>query len=235
MQPGGDGDELDEAETKGRKGEPETMSTDDLSDDYGGAGFGNTMGFGERPAVLVVDMVRAYVDPTSPLYAGVEDTVAPARAVLDAARSAGVPVIYTEVVFGPGGLDGGTFFRKIKPLELFVGRGEMGEILPELAPAENELVVTKQYASAFFGTSLASTLTALGRDTVIVLGYSTSGCVRASAVDATQHGFMTVVVSDAVGDRDDRPHEANLFDLAAKYADVVDSDDVISYLKGTQT
>lgn len=208
------------------------MTADDLSDDYAGAGFGGTVGFGKRPAVLVVDMVRAYVEPTSPLYAAVEDTIAPACAVLDAARTAGVPVIYTEVVFGPGGVDGGTFFRKVKPLELFVGRGKMGEIIPELAPADDELVVSKQYASAFFGTSLASTLTALGCDTVIVLGYSTSGCVRASAVDATQHGFITVVVRDAVGDRDDRPHEANLFDLAAKYADVVDSDDVVSYLEG---
>jgi len=208
------------------------MTADDLSDDYAGAGFGGAVGFGTRPAVLMVDMVRAYVEPTSPLYAGVEDTIAPAKAVLDAARAAGVPVIYTEVVFGPGGIDGGTFFKKVKPLELFVGRGEMGEIVAELAPADDELVVSKQYASAFFGTSLASTLTALGRDTVIVLGYSTSGCVRASAVDATQHGFITVVVRDAVGDRDDRPHEANLFDLAAKYSDVVDSDDVVSYLEG---
>lgn len=207
------------------------MSADDLDQDYSGAGFGNAIGFGERPAVLVVDMVRAYIDPSSPLYAGVEDTVEPARSVISAAREGAVPVIYTEVVFGPGGVDGGTFFRKVKPLELFVGRGEMGQILPELAPAEDELVVTKQYASAFFGTSLASTLTALQRDTVIVMGYSTSGCVRASAVDATQHGFSTVVVRDAVADRDTRPHEANLFDLNAKYADVVDSSEVLAYLE----
>jgi nicotinamidase-related amidase len=206
------------------------MTADDLDDDYAGAGFGGTVGFGARPALLLVDMVRAYVEPSSPLYAGVEDTVAPSKSVLDAARASGVPVIYTQVVYGPGGVDGGTFFKKVKPLELFVGRGELGRIVPELAPADDELVITKQYASAFFGTSLASTLTSLLCDTVIVMGYSTSGCVRASAVDATQHGFKTVVVRDAVGDRDSRPHDANLFDLSAKYADVVDSDRVVSYL-----
>jgi maleamate amidohydrolase len=210
------------------------MTADDLDDDYAGAGFGGTLGFGARPALLLVDMVRAYVEPSSPLYAGVEDTVAPAKCVLDAARASGVPVIYTEVVYGPGGVDGGTFFKKVKPLELFVGRGELGQFVPELVPGDDELVITKQYASAFFGTSLASTLTALLRDTVIVMGYSTSGCVRASAVDATQHGFKTIVVSDAVGDRDSRPHDANLFDLSAKYADVVDADSVVTYFAGVR-
>ena len=135
------------------------MTADDLDGDYAGAGFGGTVGFGARPALLLVDMVRAYVEPSSPLYAGVEDTVAPAKAVLDAARASGVPVMYTQVVYGPDGVDGGTFFKKVKPLELFVGQGELGQILPELEPADDELVITKQYASAFFGTSLASTLT----------------------------------------------------------------------------
>jgi nicotinamidase-related amidase len=203
----------------------------DLERDYAGAGFGGAIGFGRRPAVLVVDMVRAYLDPASPLYAGVEDTVEPARRVLEAARAAGVPVVYTEVVYAPGGRDGGVFFRKVPPLKLFEGRTEMGRILPELAPADDEVVVTKQYASAFFGTSLASTLTAAGVDTVVVMGYSTSGCVRASAVDAMQHGFVTVVVRDACGDRDRRPHEANLFDLGAKYADVMDADEVVAHLR----
>lgn len=202
----------------------------DLERDYTGAGFGAAIGFGERPAVLVVDMVRAYIDPSSPLYAGVEDTVEPARRVIEAARAAGAPVVYTEVVYGRGGRDGGVFFRKVAPLKLFEGRGPMGQILPELAPREDEVVVTKQYASAFFGTSLASTLTFMGVDTVVVMGYSTSGCVRASAVDALQHGFVPVVVRDACGDRDPRPHEANLFDLQAKYADVVDADEVVAYL-----
>lgn len=206
------------------------MSAEDLDRDYEQAGFGARVGFGRRPALVVVDFVKAYLEPSSPLYAGVEDAVPPARQVLDAARAAGVPVIFTEVVYGPGGCDGGVFFRKVKALELFVGRTKMGEIIDELAPRADELIVTKQYASAFFGTSLASTLTALGVDTTIIIGLSTSGCVRATAVDAMQHGFLPVVVREAVGDRDARPHEANLFDLQAKYADVVGVDEAVAYL-----
>lgn len=204
---------------------------DDLDADYAGAGFGAAIGFGQRPAVLVVDMVRAYIDPASPLYAGVEDTVAPAARVIAAARAAGAPVVYTQVVFGPNGVDGGVFYRKVPALSVFLGHTELGAILPELAPRPDELVVTKQYASAFFGTTLAATLTALRVDTVIVMGYSTSGCVRASAVDAMQHGFTPVVVREACGDRDPRPHEANLFDLNAKYADVLGVDEVLAYLE----
>lgn len=203
----------------------------DLEADYAAAGFGAGLGFGQRPAVLVVDMVRAYVDPSSPLYAGVEETVAPAQRVIEAARAADVPVLYTEVVYAPGGVDGGLFFRKVPALTVFEGRTALGRILPELAPRAGDVVVTKQYASAFFGTSLASTLTALGIDTVIVMGYSTSGCVRASALDALQHGFTPIVVRDACGDRDPRPHEASLFDLGAKYADVVGSDEVLAHLR----
>lgn len=204
---------------------------EDLNQNYARAGFGDALAWGRRPALLVVDMVRAYVDPDSPLYAGVEDTVAPAARVIASAREAAVPVIYTEVVFQAGGLDGGVFYRKVPALSVFCGRTPLGRILPELAPRDDELVITKQYASAFFGTSLASTLTAAGIDTVVIMGYSTSGCVRASAVDAVQHGFVPVVVRDACGDRDPRPHDANLFDLNAKYADVVGSDEVVAYLQ----
>ena len=209
-----------------------TDGAEDLERGYIDAGFGTTLGYGRRPAILVVDMVRAYIDPASPLYAGVEATIQPARRVISSARGAGVPVIYTEVVFGPGGVDGGVFFRKVSALQVFEGRTELGAFVPDLAPEPGDVVVTKQYASAFFGTSLASTMTALGVDTVVVMGYSTSGCVRASTVDALQHGFVPIVVREACGDRDARPHDANLFDLNAKYADVVAVDDVVAYLDG---
>jgi maleamate amidohydrolase len=193
--------------------------------------FGGSLPLGARPALLLVDMVNAYLDPDSPLYAGVESTVAPARAVLDAARDARIPVVFTRVVYGPGGTDGGIFFRKVGALSLFVGETEMGAVLADLAPLPGETVVTKQYASAFFGTALASTLTSLGCDTVLITGYSTSGCVRATAVDACQHGFVPLVVEDAVGDRSAEPHEANLYDLRQKYADVLPSADVVAYLQ----
>jgi len=204
---------------------------DDLRADYTEAGFGGNLGFGDRPAVLVVDIVRAYLEPSSPLYAGVEDAVASAARVVDAARDAGVPVLFTRVEYVPGGADGGIFYRKVPALRVLDADSPLGQFPAAPRPRHGEVVITKQYASAFFGTSLASTLTAMGVDTVVIVGLSTSGCVRASAVDALQHGFVPIVVRQAVGDRDPRPHDANLFDLAAKYADVCDEQDVIARLR----
>lgn len=195
----------------------------DLHADYATAGFGASVGAGRKPCLLLVDFVRAYTDPGSPLFAPVE----PARLVcvdlLARARAAGMMVAHTCVEYLPGGIDGGQFYRKVPALKVFDRGSPLGAFADGLAPAPGEVVIVKQYASAFFGTSLAATLHAAGVDTVLVCGLSTSGCVRASAVDAMQHGFRPIVVSDAVADRDQRPHEANLFDLAAKYADVVPS------------
>ena len=170
----------------------------------------------------------AYLDRDSPLYAGVEDAVASAARVLAAARAAGVPVLHTRVRYQPGGLDGGLFRRKVPALWVFDEGSPLGEPAPAVAPEPGEVVVIKQYASGFFGTSLASTLRALGVDTTVIVGLTTSGCVRATALDALQHGFAPIVVRDAVGDRDPRPHEANLLDLQAKYADVVGEADVLA-------
>lgn len=192
-----------------------------LERDYADAGFGARLPFGRRPAVIVVDFVRAYLDPASPLYARVESAFESARRIVHAARAARVPVVFTGVRFVPGGADGGVFYRKVPSLRLFDAGSPMGEYVDGLAPAAGEPLVTKQGASAFFGTSLAPMLTARGVDTVVVVGVSTSGCVRATAVDACQHGFVPFVVRDAVGDRDPRPHEASLFDLQAKYAEVI--------------
>ncbi|GLY97770.1 isochorismatase family protein [Actinoplanes sp. NBRC 103695] len=204
----------------------------DLNDDYEGAGFGQKLDWGLSPAVLVIDMVRAYFEPGAELYMGSCECLESAARVVDAARRAGVPVIFTRVVYGPGGVDGGLFFKKVGALRHFVeGSGSnLGEIMPVLGPAENDLVITKQYASAFFGTTLASTLAAAKIDTLLVCGVSTSGCVRASAVDAISYGFLPIVIRQAVGDRDPRPHEANLFDMAAKYAEVWDEDAVLKRL-----
>ena len=203
----------------------------DLQRDYDDAGFGGDLGFGEQPAVLCVDFAIAYVEPTSPLYAGVEDAVASAGRVVDAARGSGIPVIHTRVRYQPGGEDGGLFYRKVKALSCFDAGNPLGEFVDHPRPRDGEVVVTKQYASAFFGTSLASTLAAARIDTLIICGLSTSGCVRASALDALQHGFRPLVVADAVSDRDPRPHEAALFDLQAKYADVIGESAAITYLQ----
>jgi maleamate amidohydrolase len=205
---------------------------DDLHADYLSAGFGNQLGWGEKPAVLVVDMCKAYVEPGSPLYAGVESAYEAAAKVVGAARRGGHQVLFTRVEFAEGGADGGHFFRKVGALQCFVKGNPLAEFSHYLQPEPAEVVVTKQYASAFFGTSLAATLTSMRVDTVVIVGVSTSGCVRASALDALQHGFIPIVVSDACGDREARPHESNLFDLAAKYADVVTLDNAIHHLSG---
>ena len=201
-----------------------------LAEDYADAGFGGRIGFGTRPALIIIDFVQAYMDKDSPLYAGVEDTLVSAIELLATARRAGIPILHTNVSFTPGGVDGGVFFRKVKALRCFEKGSPLGAFADGLEPLADEPVVTKQYASAFFGTTLASTLTALGVDTVLLAGLSTSGCIRASAVDAVQYGFIPVVVREAVGDRDEAPHEANLFDLQAKYADVVGLTEAVRYL-----
>jgi nicotinamidase-related amidase len=144
---------------------------------------------------------------------------------------AGVPVFWTNVVYQPGGADGGHFYRKIKALCVFDRGSPLGAFPPSLTPRDDEIVVTKQYPSAFFGTQLATMLTAARVDTCVITGLSTSGCVRATTLDALQHGFIPVVVEDACGDRDQRVHDANIFDLGAKYADVVRSDAVEAYFR----
>lgn len=205
--------------------------TANLDDDYAGAGFGGKLAFGHRPALLIVDVVMAYLDPASPLYAGVESALASNERLVAAARAAGVPVIFTNVVYQPGGADGGMFFRKVPALKAFVRGSADGAFPPTLQPAPGELVLSKQYPSAFFGTSLASTLHSAGIDTLLITGFSTSGCVRASALDALCLGFAPFVVRDACGDRDPRPHEQNLFDMAAKMAEVVGEDEAIALMQ----
>ena len=207
--------------------------TGSLTDNYAAGGFGLALQPGRRPALLVIDFVRAYLVAGSPLYAGVEPARAAAQTLLDAARRAGVPVIHTNVQYQPGGRDGGVFFRKVPALKCFEAGAhtDLAAFAAGLEPIPGETVITKQYASAFFGTSLASTLTSMGVDTLLIAGVSTSGCVRASAVDACQHGFIPLVVREAVGDRHPAPHEANLFDLQAKYAEVVGLELALGYLQ----
>lgn len=205
-------------------------SPDDLDADYTRAGFGQQLELGPRPALVVIDMMRAYFELGSELYLGTDSCLHAAANLLSAARRAGILIIHTRVSFSGNGADGGVFIKKVGPLKNFIGDGPLGELMPEVAPREGEVVLVKQYASAFFGTALASTLSAGRIDTLLIAGVSTSGCVRASAVDAIQYGFVPVVVSDAVGDRDARPHEASLFDLQAKYAEVRSLAAVEAYL-----
>lgn len=204
-----------------------------LEENYARGGYGMRLTPGASPALLIVDFVQAYLQPGSPLYAGVENARAAAVDLLATAREVAIPVVHTNVSYQPGGRDGGVFFRKIPALACFElgAHPELAAFGPGLEPSPGETVITKQYASAFFATSLASTLTAAGVDTLLIAGVSTSGCVRASAVDACQHGFIPLVVREAVGDRAPEPHQANLFDLQAKYAEVVSLDEAKRYLR----
>lgn len=202
----------------------------DLLEDYEGALFGGSMPTVKRPALIFVDFVRAYLDTSSPLYAGVEEVVQSAVRILEIARKNNIPVIFTNVEYHDGGRDGGVFYKKVKALKLFDEGSPMGAFLPELMPITTDRVLTKQYASAFFNTGLSEYLSELNVDGLIITGLSTSGCVRATAVDCCQYGFVPLVVRDAVGDRHPRPHDANLFDLQAKYAEVVSEAQIISYI-----
>jgi nicotinamidase-related amidase len=206
----------------------------DINENYARGGFGNRLQPGKAPALLVIDFLEAYVRPGAMLYAACESAQSAAAELLALARSAGIPVLHTRVEFQSGGRDGGVFFRKVAALRTFERGADpaLQQFARGLEPTPGETVITKQYASAFFGTSLASTLTALGVDTLLIAGVSTSGCVRASALDACQYGFIPLVVREAVGDRAPGPHESALFDLQAKYAEVVDLALVRSYLDG---
>lgn len=195
--------------------------------------FGHRLGWGTRPALLLVDLVQAYFTKDAPFYLGRPAVVDSCARLLQAARAGGVPVVHTTVRFGRDGIDGGLFLRKIPALALFCdgAGGTWHETMPEVAPREDETVVVKQYASAFAGTSLSATLTTLGVDTLIVCGVSTSGCVRASATDAMQYGFRPMVVRQACGDRTDALQESNLADLDLKYADVIEEAEALEHLQ----
>lgn len=182
--------------------------------------FDQPLGAGRRPVLILIDMMRAYFTAGSPFDLDSTAALDGCVRLLDSARKARIPVVHTRVSYAADLSDGGLFVKKIPALAELTEGSALGRTMSELTPEADELVVIKQYASAFFGTSLAATLTARGVDTVVLAGVSTSGCVRASATDAIQHGFHPIVVAEACGDRTEQIHRANLADLAAKYADV---------------
>ncbi len=196
-----------------------------------GAVFSGRLGWGERPALLVIDLVRAYTEPGGPfLLPDPAPAIEATRELVDAARAGRRPVVWTVVRYAADLADGGLFVRKVPALAAFAegAGGGWGELV--LDPVPGEPVVVKQYASGFAGTSLAPTLHALGVDTLVIAGGSTSGCVRATATDALHHGFRPQVVGRACADRSPELHANNLADLDAKYADVVDLPEALAHL-----
>jgi maleamate amidohydrolase len=194
-------------------------------------GFARPLGWGKNPAVLVVDFSRGFTDPASPLGADFSGEIAATRRVLNAARVAGLPVLYSTIAYdAEDARDGGLWTVKIPALGALQAGGAAAEIDPRLGRRDDEPVITKKFASCFFATDLADRLRRAGVDTLIITGCTTSGCVRATAVDAMQHGFRPIVVREAVGDRLAAAHEQSLIDLQAKYADVESVDDVLAHL-----
>jgi maleamate amidohydrolase len=203
----------------------------EMADFFKARGFGLPLGFGDSPALLVIDFLRAFTDPSLPLGSTLDSEIAEAVRILGAAREAEIPVYFTAVWYEERDLrDGGVWVKKQAGARTLKAGTPEVELDPRLGRRPDEPIIVKKYASAFFGTDLVSRLNARRVDTVIIVGCTTSGCVRATAVDAVQYGFRPMVVLEAVGDRAKPAHEQSLFDLNAKYADVVPAAETMAYL-----
>jgi len=199
---------------------------------YDRAGFGAPVRRGRRPVIVVVDLTRGFTEDTFPSGADLGDAVEATGALIRAARPAGVPVIFTAIVYQPAEAAGDSiaWLHKAPGMRAMSQDSDAVALDPRLPRARLDLLVTKKGPSAFFGTGLAPTLVGLGCDTVVVCGATTSGCVRATVVDAVQSGFPVLVPRECVGDRAPGPHDAALFDIHAKYGDVVELADAVGYV-----
>ncbi len=211
----------------------QTHNTQDKHAIYERAQMGHTLGYGKKPAIVVVDFQLGFTAPEqSPLAGNLDAEVAATNEIIAAARKKGVPVIFTVVGYDPHRqADAGLWPEKVPSLRLLTLGSDLVELDPRLDRQDEDLVIVKKYASGFFGTYLASTLTMNGVDTLIVTGCTTSGCVRATVMDALANGFRPIVPIEAIGDRAQEPHEANVFDIGAKYGDVVQTSEVVTYLE----
>lgn len=203
-----------------------------LRAEFQAKGFGSRVGFGQRPALLAVDFITGFTDLRSPLAGDLDGQLAATNALLEPARAAGIPVIFSTVAYDAELQEAGVWVRKIPANRWLVEGSEWVEVDARLAQRPNETTLVKKYASCFFGTDLAARLVSRQVDTLIITGCTTSGCVRATAVDACSYGFRTIVVEEAVGDRAALPHAASLFDIDAKYGDVVGLQEALGYLGG---
>ena len=194
-------------------------------------GFGKRIGFGKRPLILVVDLVNAFTDPERVLGAELSPQIEVTNRILDASRVSNVPVIFSTVAYNNSDLsDAGLWLIKQSGAATQVAGGDGPKIDARLHREDKDQILFKKYASCFFGTDLLSRLVNTGADTLIITGCTTSGCVRATAVDSVQNGFRPMIVREGVGDRSEAAHDQSLFDLDAKYADVVSLDETLSYL-----
>ena len=203
----------------------------ETAEDYKRKGFSARSGFGANPALLVVDFINGFTDPASPLGGDFSGELAVTAQLLGEFRRAGRPVAYTIIAYDPDFRDAGLFIKKVPSLAVLVKGSDYVEIDDRIHAEPGDYIVSKKYASAFFGTNLDTWLRSHGVDTIVMTGCTTSGCIRASSIDSMQYGYHTVVVRDGVGDRAEGPHKANLFDIDAKYGDVVDSGAALDYVR----
>ena len=207
--------------------------TEDKQAIYEHAQLGHRLGFGKKPALIVVDFQLGFTVPEqSPLAGNLDVEVAATNELIAAARKKNIPVIFTVVGYDPHRQDdAGLWPEKAPSLRMLTIGSDLVKLDPRLNHEPGDLVITKKYASGFFGTYLASTLTMQSVDTAIVTGCTTSGCVRATVMDALANGFRPIVPIECVGDRAQEPHQANLFDIGAKYGDVMPLQEVLAYLE----
>ena len=195
-------------------------------------GFGIRIGFGERPALIVIDMLKGFTDPAMPLGAALDKEIEAQQPLLEVAHARGIPVIFSTVIYEEEGVrDAGVWALKQSGARTLIAGSDAVKVDRRLPMKPKDILLAKKYASCFFGTDLVPRLNARRIDTLIITGCTTSGCVRATAVDAVQNGFRPMVVREAVGDRSAAAHDQSLFDLNAKYADVVSLDETLQYLK----
>jgi len=206
---------------------------EDVPEVYDLAGFGRRVERGTRPAVVVVDLTNGFTDASLPTGADLDEVVGQTRRLVDAAREAAVPVVFTTIAFDQARVTSSAWLRKATGMAAMLEGSALVDVDNRLGRLTDEALVTKHGASAFFGTDLAAILNAQGVDTVLVTGATTSGCVRATVVDAVQSGFTVLVPRECVGDRASGPHHANLFDIDQKYGDVIGVEDAVEYVRST--
>ncbi len=194
------------------------------------AGITGKVGFGKKPAIMVIDLTKGFTQPEFQLGTDLSEVVDSNVRLLEKAREKGIPIFFSVNEFTKDMKDAGVWLEKFPSIKALICGSEEVQIDPRLDPKPGEQIISKNFPSCFFGTTLASRLIALGIDTLIVTGTTTSGCVRATVVDSLQYGFRTIVPKECVGDRAKAPHEANLFDMGMKYADVVSLQEVLNYL-----
>lgn len=190
----------------------------------------HSQGLGQRPALVLVDVINGFTDPTCPLGSAADTVVAACETLLQTFRGKALPVFYTTVVYHDDA-QARVFRDRLPALDVLQPDSHWVQIDPRVAPQDGEIVLEKQWASGFFKTSLDSYLTDAGADSLVITGLTTSGCVRATAVDGLQHNYPVVIPREGVGDRNELAHEANLFDLNAKYADVTSLENVLKHVR----